>query len=497
VAIIVGLAAFALHAACAGRYDVFRDELYFIVCGRHPDFGYVDQPPVTPLLAAGFYGLGHSVWWLRLPATLAAGALGWLSVRFARLLGGDGFAAAGAGVAVSIAPMLMGMVAILNTTWFDPLAWTLIAYFLVKAVKTGDRTAFVWAAVVVGIDFEVKYALVFWGVSLVAGLVATPERRVFRERMLWLGAGLAALIGVPSLVWQATHGWPFLELAAAARGKNADTSPLSFVANQILVMNPFLAPVWISGIVAPFVIDRLKDLRFLAIAFLVSLALVLITHGKDYYIAATYPVMFIVGAVALRQWLRGLKGRVAAIGCGALAVAFSAAVAPMALPVLSVAQLNSYMLNSPLKPQQQEKSFKGTLLPQVFADQVGWHDFTDQVGQAWQAIPIAERARTAIKVDNYGEAGALDVYGGPYGLPPALSGHNQYYLWGLRRQHPVHLLVVQDHPERLTPYCQETVILGTTHSPNAMSYENGKVIAWCKGLKVDPVKLWPELKNFS
>ena len=493
----IALAALCLHAAFAGRYDVFRDELYFIVCGRHPAFGYADQPPIVPMLAAGFYGLGHSVWLLRLPATLAAGALAWLAARFARLLGGDGFAAAGAAIAVTVAPMLMGMAATLNTTVFDPLAWTLIAYLLVRGVKDQDRAALLWCGVVAGIDFEIKYALVFWFVSLVIGLLATPERKVFREKTLWLGMGLAATIAVPSLIWQVLHGLPFRELAAAARDKNSDTPPLAFVLNQVLVMNPLLAPVWISGIVAPFVVAQLKPVRFLSIAFLASLALVLLTHGKDYYIAATYPVMFIVGAVAVAHWFKGVRGRVAVAGWGALAVAFSAVISPMALPVLSVDGLKTYMEHFPLKPQQQEKSFKGTLLPQVFADQVGWHDYVDQVGAAWAKIPAADRAATSIKVENYGEAAALDVYGKPFGLPPALSGHNQYYLWGPRGQHPVNLLVVQNNPDRLKPYCDEAIILGETHSPNAMAYENGKTIAWCRGLKVDIAKLWPELKNFS
>ena len=128
---------------------------------------------------------------------------------------------------------------------------------------------------------------------------------------------------------------------------------------------------------------------------------------------------------------------------------------------------------------------------------MGWHDYTDQVGAAWQKIPAAERARTGIKVENYGEAAALDIYGKAYSLPPALSGHNQYYLWGLRGQNPVNLLVVQNNPDRLEPYCQKTVILGETYSRDAMAYENGKTIALCQGLKVDIVKLWPELKNFS
>ena len=489
--------AFVLHAAFAGRYDVFRDELYFIVCGRHPAFGYADQPPLIPLLSAGFYALGHNAWMLRLPATLAAAALVWLAVRFVRLVGGDSFAAIGAGVCVMVAPMLMGIVAVFNTTSFDPLAWTLIAYLLVKATRDGDRYALLWCGVVAGLDFEAKYALYVWVISLVIGLVTTPERRIFRDRMLWFGAAIAVAIGLPSIIWQATHGWPFLELAAAARAKNTDTPPLSFIINQLLIMNPLLAPVWIAGVIAPFIIASLKPVRFLVIAFLASFTLTLLTHGEDYYIAATYPTMFATGAVAWAHWGRKGLARIGLAGWGVLAVALSALAAPLALPVLSVADLRSYIAHSPLKPQQQEKSFKGTLLPQVFADQLGWHDYTDQVGAAWQKIPVAERARTGIKVENYGEAAALDIYGPAYGLPPALSGHNQYYLWGLRGQNPVNLLVVQNNPDRLEPYCQKTVILGETYSPDAMSYENGKTIAWCQGLKVDIEKLWPELKNFS
>ena len=251
IALGLALLAFCLHAAFAGRYDVFRDELYFIVCGRHPAFGYVDQPPLVPLLSAGFYALGHTVWLLRLPAILAAAALVWLAARFARLLGGGAFAAVMAGLAVTIAPMLMGMATVFSTTAFDPLAWTLIAYLLVRAVQDEDPKALIWCGVVAGLDFEAKYALAFWAVSLLTGLVLTPQRRIFREKALWLGAALATLIGLPSLIWQAAHGWPFLELAAAARDKNTATPPLAFLLNQLLIMNPLLAPLWIAGIVAP------------------------------------------------------------------------------------------------------------------------------------------------------------------------------------------------------------------------------------------------------
>lgn len=497
LAIAFAVLAFALHAVFAGRYDLFRDELYFIVCGRHPAFGYVDQPPVVPLLAAGLYGLGHSLFLVRLPLALAAGALALLAVRFARLLGGGGVAAAGAALSVTLAPMLMGLGATLNTTALDPLAWTAIAYCLVKALKTGDRSALWVFGAIAGISFEIKYALVYWGVSLAIGLVLTPERRLLARRDFWLAVALAAIIGAPSIVWQALHGFPFLELAAAARAKNVETAPLAFMLNQLLVMSPLLAPVWLAGVAGPFLIEKLRPIRFLALAFIACWAMVMITHGKDYYLAAAYPVVFISGAVALEHWVTGKAGRTALAAWAATAAAFSAWISPLTLPILSPSALTAYVQSLPMKPQQQEKSFKGTLLPQVFADQLGWRDFTAQVGGAWARIPAAERARTSIKVDNYGEAGALDVYGQALGLPPALTGHNQYYLWGPRGQNPENLLVVQNHPEDLTPYCRTTTILGTTSSPFAMASENGKAIVYCQGQKADLKVLWPQLKNYN
>lgn len=492
-----GLLAFCLHAAFAARYDLFRDELYFIVCGRHPAFGYADQPPVVPLLAAGLYALGHSVWLVRLPASVAAGALAWLAARLARVLGGDAVAAAGAALCVTIAPMLMGIVATLNTTAFDPLAWTAIAGCLVHTVKTGDRRALWLCGIIAGIDLEIKYALVFWGVSLAAGLALTPERRLLAAKELWFGIAAGALIALPSVAWQALHGFPFLELAGAARDKNADTPPAAFMLNQVLVMSPILAPVWLAGVAAPFVIEGLRPARFLAIGFVVCAVLVILTHGKDYYLAACYPAVFIIGSAAIAHWARRTAGRAALAGWAVAAATFSAWISPLALPVLPVPALKAYIQTFPLRPQKQEKDFEGTLLPQVFADQLGWRDFTSEVGGAWARISAAERARTSIKVDNYGEAAALDLYGRPFGLPPALSGHNQYYLWGLRGQRPVNLLVVQSHPERLAPYCQQATVLATTSSPDAMAYENGKAIAYCRGLKVDLQALWPELKNYS
>lgn len=484
-----------VHLLLAGRYDLFRDELYFIVCGLHPAFGYADQPPLVPLAAAGLYELGGSAWWVRLPAAIASAALVFGAVRFVRLLGGGTLAAIIAALACAIAPVLMGLTAILSTSSFDPLAFTLIALLLVRALRNGDDRALLLAGVVAGIILQVKYSLVLWAAGVTIGILLTPERRLLRRPALWAGLGIAAVIAAPSLVWQALNGFPFLELSAAAEGKNAHTPLLSFIANQAFILNPLLAPLWLAGLVAPFVVRRLADLRFLSIAYLVTFAIVRLGHGKDYYLAACYPALFVIGAVALAPLLAVGWRRRAGGTWLAVAAAFSAIAAPIALPILSPQALEAYMARTGLAPQQQEKSFAGTALPQIFADQLGWRDFAAQFDRAWTAIPEAGRRQTGILVDNYGEAAALDLYG--LNLPPVLTGHNQYWLWGLRGQNPRDLLILTGNPAELADDCREVRVLGTTNSRFAMAHENGKAIAWCRGLRRPLGELWPQLKRFG
>lgn len=494
-ALVPALIVLAIHVALGARYDLFRDELYFIVCGQHLAFGYVDQPPAVPLIAATLYKLGLGAWGVRLPVAITAAALVWLAVRFVRLLGGGGLAIGLAALACAVAPMLMGLTATLNTSAFDPLAWTAVAYLMVKAIRERDDRALLFAGLVAGLALQVKYAMLFWMVGLTAGLLLAPERRLLLRPAFWIGAALAAAIAASSFVWQLVHGFPFLELGAAAKAKNADIALLPFLGNQVLVMNPAFAPLWIAGLIAPFVVKPLKDLRFLVIAALVVVVIVRLGHGKDYYLSPLYPMLFVIGAVALAPLARGVTGKVLAGAGITAALLFSALAAPMALPILPPPALTAYIERIGIAPQQQERSFKGTVLPQLFADQLGWHDFTLQVEAAWNRIPASERAVTGIKVDNYGEAAALDLYG--KGLPPALSGHNQYFLWGLRGQNPRDLLVIQHDLAGLRPYCRQVTPLGTTWSRYAMAYENGKVIALCRGVTPPLATLWPQLKNYS
>ena len=493
VAIVLGAIVAAMHLAVANRYDLFRDELYFIVCGRHPAFGYVDQPPLVPLLAAGSFALGHQTWLVRLPAVFAAAGLVWLVIAFVRLLGGKDGAAWIAGLAAGFAPMLVGLTATLDTTTFECLAWTLVAYGLARALLLDERPTLLWTGIVAGVAMECKYALPLWLAGLAIGIALGPERRLFRTRELWLGIALATFVALPSIVWQLLHGLPFAELVRNAGDKDAVVSPLAFAANQVVVFDPLFAPIWLSGLIAPFVRRDLRALRFVAIAFVISAVAIVAGHGKDYYLAAAYPPLFAIGGVALERLIRNARVRSAYL---VVAVAVALIGVPLSLPILPPATLIAYQRAMHLQPDVQERGDAAAALPPTFADMFGWRDFVKKVASAYRTLPPEERARTAIVVDNYGEAAALDVYGGAYDLPPALSGHNQYFLWGTRGQTATNLLRIQRNPERLRPYCARTIVLGTTQETYGRLFENGKTIAFCQGVHPSLTKLWPGLKEF-
>jgi hypothetical protein len=407
---------------------------------------------------------------VRLPAVAAAAALVWLTIAFVRLLGGRDGAAWIAGIAAAAAPILAGLTATLNTSVFEPLGWTLVAYALARAALLDDRRALVWGGAVAGVAMEAKYGIALWLVALAAGIILAGPRELLRRRELWIGIGLAILIALPSVLWQAAHGWPFAQLVRNAHLKDVATPPLAYANNQIHVVNPLFAPIWIAGLVAPFALRDLRPLRFIPMAAAITACAIVAGGGKDYYLAPGYASLFAYLGVAL---------------------AFSAVAMPIALPILDPATLIVYQRALHLVPQAQERADAGETLPPTFADMLGWHTFVDQVAAAWDRIPLADRRSTSIVVDDYGEAAAIDLYGPAFGLPPALSGQNQYGLWGLRGQSPRDVVSVQYDAPSLRRYCVAVDVLGETFATYARRFEQRKAIALCRRVHPSLARLWP------
>jgi len=481
IALVVAL----VHLALAGRYDAFRNELYFIICGRHPAWGYVDQPPLVPLLAAATQLFGENVWLLRLPAVLAAVALVPLSAGIARALGGGTVAGWIAGLAGALSPMLMAISTTLTTATLEPLGWTALTYFLVRAVR-GESRCLYGAAVAAGLAMQAKYGVAIWILALLVGLIATPARGLFRQPTFWRAALVAIAIGCPSVIWQALNGWPLLEvITPAVGGTNFTGTPVHFLIGQVLEQNLVLAPLWIAGIVAPFLGPRLKDARFIAIAYPVG------AHGKNYYLAGVYPSLFAVGAVALEGVPRW--GRTVWL---VLASAQAAVLAPVVLPILDPPVLARYLARTHLAPPPEEAAAVGAPLTQVFSDELGWRGMEAQVAAVYRGLPAEERAHTALIAADYGEAAALDFYGAADGLPPALSGQNQYFLWGIHGFDGDTIIMVNGDPARFARLCRSTEVAGTIGAPYVMPYENDRPIILCRGLRRPLGEVWPAFRRY-
>jgi len=490
---LIALSVAILHLAIGGRYDAQRNELYFLVCGWHPDFGYVDQPPLVPLIAAATQIFGINIWLLRLPAAIAAVGLVFLCAAFARLLGGGTRAGIIAALASGIAPGLAALTSHLTTSTFEPIAWTSVAFLLTRAVLKERRSDLIWAGAVSGIAMEAKWGIAVWLVALAAGVILTPARRILLWRQPWLGMVLAAILIVPNLVWQWQRGWPFFEVILPHLDRQKDfTGPLwRFEWKQAVSMNVALAPLWLAGAIAPFVDRRLAAARFLAVAFVVATAIYYVEQGTNYYLFPVYPTMFAVGAVFCER----LHNSLTRIWLAA-AVAVSAIYAPVALPVLAPADLMRYLDFTRLRPDPIEAAGVGAPLTQSLSDELGWRDLEKKVAAVFHQLSPQDRARVAIIASNYGEAAALDVYGRADGLPPALSGHNQYFLWGPRGYDGSLILHVGGSAARWREICGSVEEVGRFGGPYVMPYENDRPIFMCRDLRMPLADLWSKLRRF-
>ncbi|HEY8292845.1 MAG TPA: glycosyltransferase family 39 protein, partial [Thermomicrobiales bacterium] len=377
------------------RYGYFRDEFYYLVCGDHLAFGYVDQPPLIAVIARVTRTLlGDSIVAIRLPSALAGAGLVFLTGLMARELGGRRFAQALACLSAVVAPVYLIGGNILSTIPFDQFWWTLCAFFVLRLVLTDDPRYWLAIGATVGIGLETKHNMAFLACGIVAGLLLTSNRRYLRSRWLWIGAAIAVVIALPNILWEIVNGWPTLEFVRnASGGKNAHVSPVAFLANQILSLHPLTLPVWLTGLVVCF---RTPRYRLLGCLYLVPMLIFMATQSaRPDYLAPAYPVLFAVGAVAIaRAAERPHRMWVSSAAFVPLALT-GLLLMPIGLPILSPAKMEALTarltgagVNDPSREQG-----KTAQLPQYFADQFGWPELTAEVARVYAALPPADQAK--------------------------------------------------------------------------------------------------------
>ena len=492
--VLLAGATLLLHLLANGHYGFFRDELYFIVCGRHLDWGYVDQPALVPLLASWSHSLfGDFLLGFRLLPALALTATVALTCEFTRLVGGGRFAQWLAGACVLLGPMFLLDGVLFSTDMFQALTWLALGWVLVRLEQTGDERWWLAFGAIAGISLNTKYLIGFYVVALAAGLLTTPQRRSLSHRWVYLGALLAGLMLLPNLLWQHAHGWPFIEFGhGTASVKNIEMSPLTFFLQQATFTGPLAMIVWLCGLWAGAVRPKLAVARAFPIAWLILLLVFDASHGKAYYLSAIYPTLLVFGAVQIEHWLFNAMARTAAL---ASVILLGALVAPFTLPILPVDVFIRYQKAVGYMPSVGEHQRLG-VLPQYYADMFGWPEMAARIAAVYGSLPPQDRARAVFFGNNYGEAAAIDVFGGPLGLPPAVSGHNNYYLWGPRDHDGSVIIIIGGDRKHYEELFDSIEIAGRIDTPYAMPYETDQPIYVLRGMKPPLQDYWPEVKSY-
>jgi hypothetical protein len=491
-------AALLIHFAFNGRFGYFRDELYYAACGQHFSWGYVDHAPLAPWLAQFSRSLlGDSLFALRFFPALAASAKVFLAGWIAREVGGGKFAQLLASLTVLLAPIYLTFDNFFSMNSFEPVFWMACAAIVLRIVNGGDARLWLLFGLVAGLGILNKHSMLFFGSGVALGLLFTPARRQYASKWIWGGATISFFLFLPNLLWEIRHGWPTIALLRSVIGtKYAIISPWEYIWQQSLLTHPLATPIWLAGLWYLFRDTAGKKYAVLGWAYLAVLAEMIVLHGKIYYLAPAYIMLLAAGAtwIELRllprtgAWLR--YAIVAPLLIGAVVAA------PLAMPILSVEATIAYTRFWDVKAVHVENVPQGDL-PQLFGDMFGWPEQVAGVASVYNGLPTTERGRAAILAYNYGEASAIDYFGRRYALPKAISGHNQYGLWGPRNYTGETVVAIGFTEARLRQFFAEVTPAANVSPRYAMPEETNLTIFICRHPKTSFQESWEKWKYLN
>jgi hypothetical protein len=472
-AFALGAPSLLIHLVWWAPYGWFRDELYYIACGMHLDWGYVDHAPLIGWFGALVHLCGDSLFVARAIAALAGAITVALTALLVREFGGGRFAQILACVCVTLSPIRLGGDHLFTMNAFEPALWTAMVLTLV-------RRNWIAFGVVAGVALMNKHSTLFFGFALVFGLLATERRKELLEKRAWIGVAIAAAIFAPNVIWQWRHGWPTIAFLEAARSvQHAHMGAGTFLKEQVLEHGPIAAPVWIIGVVWSIA----RGERFVGVAYVVLMTIFVATHVKPYYPAPAYPALFAAGAVAIA----GVTKRAA---IPAIVAAGDLVLAPVAFPVLPVEAYLRYEKTIGIQAEFGEK-YQRKELPQLYADMHGWPELAARTRAAFDALPPDEREHAVVIGSSYGAAAAAEVLA----RLPAASGNTGYGLWGPPEGRGDVAIGVNMSRRRLEEIYEEVVVVDVVSTPYAR--ERDVEIVVCRKPKMPLREAWPRLVRYA
>lgn len=490
-----------LLVSLAAGYGIFRDEYYYLACSRRLAMGYVDQPPLSIfILALSRHLFGETLFALRLLPALGNGLVVFFTGLLTGKIGGNRTGLVIALIAISLAPFALAAGSYYSMNIFDGICWILAAYILVLIIRDSRPGLWLLLGAVLGLGLLNKTGVLWLGAGLALAVLLTPLRRHLRTPWPYLAALVALAIFSSYLIWNIQNGFPHLEfIRNATSQKYGGLTALDFILGQFRITNPLAAPLWLAGLWYYLFAGAGRKFRPLGVVYLVVFFILIAnSHSKDEYLSWAYPMLFAGGAVQISlwslkkgwHWLKALLP--AAIIFGGLAIL------PFVLPVLPVESFIGYSQALGFTPKSLEGK-KLNALPQFYADRFGWEELARIVAGVYSGLSAAEKPRTFIYAGNYGQAGALEYYSGKYALPPVLSPHNNYWLWGreqLNRDYQTVIIIggdLADHRQGV----EEIELAAQTRCRYCMPYENNLPIFIGRGFKRPLAELWAAAKDYD
>jgi hypothetical protein len=480
-------------------YGLFRDELYYITCGRHLAWGYVDLAPMAALQAhvsEALFGLKNQALF-RIFSALAGSARVFITGILVWFLGGRRMAQALAMVAVMVAPVYLALDSVLAMNSFESMFWMSCLLAIIWIIRGGSLRRWIAFGISGGLGLLNKPSMTFFLFGVLGGLLLTPERRLLWSRWTLIAVALIVGIAMPFMVWQANRHWPMWELLYKINHDdfNGNVGPLAFLQGQITMFNSVCIFLTLPGLIWLLAAKSARRFRWIGIMFLGMLAVMMRAHALNYYVAPVYPILFAAGAVANQEWFSASRktawllpalGSVIAV-CGAITL-------PLVLPVLPPYAAAHYFAKVAYLLPNSDLANESPLL-QILADRLGWHHFVTDVATVYASLPPKERAQAGIYCDNYGEASAINVYGPRHGLPTAVSGHQNYFYWGSNGYTGQVLIVIGWSKKELQKRFVSVQEIERVYNPLANHFSN-RPIYLCRGEKVPLNLYWPLAKDW-
>jgi len=487
----LGLVKLLIHLPVLHRYGYHHDELYFIACGQHLSFGYVDHAPLVPWIARLATTLfGESLVGLRILSTLVGAAAVVLLGLLVRRMGGGRFAQVLACTAMLVAPVFLRTGNLLCIPAFEPLFWLACSYLLVRIIQENDQRLWLWVGLAAGLGLTNKHSMLFFGFGLIAALLLTPLRRFFRSPWLYAGGAVTVLILLPNLIWQARNDWPtFVFLLNLNSRVMEDISAVQFVAGQFLYLAPLSALIWISGLVYLLFSRHGRPYRALGWIYVAVFLLLMVVKSKIYYLAPAYPALLAAGGIAIERFTRRRRAAWLQPATVALITLGGLAMAPVSLPALSIDATDRYVDTVTFGAFDNIYELTGDL-----HGMFGWPERVEAVAEVYDSLSPEEKERTMLFAAGYGNAGVVDYFGRQRGLPQAVSFDQSYWLWGYPDSPVETVIGVGFSLEFLEQIYEEVEVAASVELENVNPHQTPFVVTLCRRPKITMDEIWPQVR---